>query len=84
VIDILQFDEDVGGNVVFEGTWSLTASDTDKPLASRHVHLSARVRSSSYGDQAEAMSRVLGALSDDIARELAATPTPSVKAHAER
>jgi uncharacterized lipoprotein YmbA len=32
VVDILQFDEDAGGRVIFDGSWSLTASDADKPL----------------------------------------------------
>jgi uncharacterized protein len=78
-VDILQFDEDASGAVVFDGSWSLTASDSGKPLASRHLRLSARAEPNSYGDQVAAMSRVLGELSDKIAHELAATP-----AHAAR
>jgi uncharacterized lipoprotein YmbA len=74
VVDILQFDEDAGGTVVFDGSWSLTASDSDKPLTSRHLRLTARAASNSYSDQVAAMSRVLGELSDNIARDLATTP----------
>jgi uncharacterized lipoprotein YmbA len=84
VVDILQFGEDASGQVVFDGSWSLTGSDGDKPLASRHLRLSARPPSNSYGDQVAAMSRVLGELSDNIAGELAvATRTPA-KAQGER
>ena len=79
VVDILQFDEDAGGMVVFDGSWSLTASDSDKPLTSRHVRLSAHAASNSYSDQVAAMSKVLGDLSDNIARDLASAP-----AHATR
>jgi uncharacterized lipoprotein YmbA len=79
VVDILQFDEDAGGTVIFDGSWSLTARDSDKPLSSRHVHLSAQAASNSYSDQVAAMSNVIGALSDNIARDLASAP-----AHAAR
>ncbi|HEX4192964.1 MAG TPA: PqiC family protein [Stellaceae bacterium] len=74
VVDILQFDEDAGGAVVFDGSWSLTASDSDKPLSSRHVRLSAHAASSSYSDQVAAMSKIVGELSDNIARDLASAP----------
>ena len=84
VVDILQFDEDASGHVIFDGSWSLTASDADKPLTSRHLRLSARTGSNSYSDQAAAMSRVLGELSDSIAGELAAATRSSGKAQAER
>ena len=85
VVDILQFDEDASGQVVFDGSWSLTASDADKPLVSRHLRLRARAGSNSYSDQAAAMSRVLGELSDNIAGELTvAARAPSGKAQAER
>lgn len=85
VVDILQFDEDAGGQVVFDGSWSLTGSDSDKPLTSRHLRLSARAGSNSYADQVAAMSHVLGELSDNIAGELATTSrTPAAKAQAGR
>lgn len=85
VVDILQFDEDASGQVIFDGSWSLTASDSDKPLTSRHLRLSARAGSNSYSDQVAAMSRVLGELSDNIAGELAvASHAPSAKSQAER
>jgi len=85
VVDILQFDEDASGRVIFDGSWSLTASDSDKPLASHHLRLSARAGSNSYSDQVAAMSHVLGELSDNIAGELAtASRTPATKSHAGR
>jgi hypothetical protein len=85
VVDILQFEEDATGQVVFDGSWSLTASDSEKPLTSRHLRLSARAGSNSFSDQVAAMSRVLGELSDNIAGELAvATQTPAGNSQAER
>jgi len=84
VIDILQFDEDASGQVTFDGSWSLTGSDAEKPLASRHLRLSAHATSNSYSDQVAAMSRVLGELSDNIAGELAVATRTSGKAQAER
>jgi uncharacterized protein len=84
VVDILQFDEDGSGQVIFDGSWSLTASDADKPLTSRHLRLTARAGSNSYSEQVAAMSRVLGELSDSIAGELAVATRSSGKAQAER
>ena len=85
VVDILQFDEDARGQVVFDGSWSLTGSDSDKPLANHHLRLSARAGSNSFSDQVAAMSHVLGELSDNIAHDLgAATPAPSAKDQAAR
>lgn len=85
VVDILQFDQDATGQVVFDGSWSLTDSASDKPLASHHVRLSARAGSKSFGEQAAAMSQVLGELSDNIAGELAsAAQSPAAKTHAGR
>lgn len=37
VLDILQFDEDGSGDVVFDGSWSLTDNTSGKPLLSRHT-----------------------------------------------
>jgi hypothetical protein len=74
VVDILQFDEDAGGTVVFDGSWSLTASDSNKPLTSRHVRLNAHAATSSYSNQVAAMSKIVGELSDNIARDLASAP----------
>ena len=72
VVDILQFDRDSSGNVIFDGSWSLTDASGDKPLLNRHVRLNAPSSSQSYGDQAAAMSRVLGELADGIAGGLGA------------
>ena len=70
--------------MIFDGSWSLTASNADKPRTSRHLRLSARAGSNSYSDQVAAMSRVLGELSGNIAGELAIAARSSGKAQAER
>ena len=84
VVDILQFDEDASGQVIFDGSWSLTDSASDTPLASRHLRLTARAGSQSYADQVAAMSHVLGELSDNIAGELAVASRTPPKTHAGR
>lgn len=79
VVDILQFDQDASGQVIFDGSWSLTASDSDKPLTSRHVRLSARAGSNSYSDQVAVMSKLIGELSDNIARDLVSAPAQATR-----
>jgi hypothetical protein len=74
VVDILEFDEDASDQVVFDGSWSLTGSDSDTPLVDHRLRLNAHARSSSYSDQVAAMSQVLGKLSDNIAGEIAEAP----------
>lgn len=63
-------DEDASGNVRFDGSWSLAGAQSDKPLLSRHLHLSEHAASPSYGDQVSAMSRTLGKLTDNIAEAI--------------
>ena len=72
VIDILQFDRDASGNVIFDGSWSLTDAGADEASLNRHLRLSVPSSSQSYGDQAAAMSRILGELADNIAGGLGA------------
>jgi uncharacterized protein len=82
VVDILQFDEDASDQVIFDGSWSLTGSDSDTPVAGHHLRLSAHAGSSSYSDQVAAMSEVLGKLSDNIVGEIAvARRSPSPTKH---
>lgn len=71
-VDIVQFDSDASGSTELAASWSLLQAETGKVLVSRQVHLTERAESGSYGEQAEAMSRVLGRLADDIAAALAA------------
>lgn len=70
IVEILQFQSDAAGAVVFEGSWSLLASGSSTPSAVRHVQYSETAKPGDYGDQAATMSRMLGHLADDIARGL--------------
>lgn len=72
VVDILQFDSDASGKVVFDGSWSLLEAGSGTALLDRQVHLTERAAPKDYGSQAKAMSRILGRLADDIAAALAA------------
>ncbi len=71
VLDILHFAPDASGRVLLSGGWSLLAGGSEAPIASRRVQLTDDTPSSGYGDQAAAMSRVLGRLADQIVAELA-------------
>ena len=66
VVDILQFERRASGDVVFDGSWSLLRAGADTPLTTRHVHLSESA-GAGYAAQAQAMSRILGRIADQIA-----------------
>lgn len=67
VLDILQLQSDAAGAVDFEGSWSLLEPGSSSPSLIRDIHYSETARPGDYGDQAAAMSRMLGRLADDIA-----------------
>lgn|SRR5487761_809800 len=68
VVDILQFESNASGDVIFDGSWSLLRSGSaETALATRHVRLSTR-GAGDFGAQAQAMSRILGRLADQIAQ----------------
>ncbi|MGB6451855.1 MAG: PqiC family protein [Steroidobacteraceae bacterium] len=70
VVDILQFQSDTAGTVVFDGSWSLLPPDKSAPSLIRDIHYSETASPGDYGDQAAAMSKMLGRLADDIVRSL--------------
>jgi uncharacterized protein len=70
VIDILQFEGDASGSVIFDGSWSVTRSDSETPILTRRVRMTEPALSASSEAQAQAMSRILGRLADQIAGEL--------------
>lgn len=66
VVDVLQFERQASGVVKFDGSWSLLGADVHMPIATHHVHLSENAGASSAA-QAQAMSRILGRIADQIA-----------------
>ena len=66
VVDILQFERQASGDVTFDGSWSLLSAGAATPIASRHVHLQ-QAAGADYTAQAQAMSRILGTIADQIA-----------------
>ncbi len=70
VVDILQFQSDADGAVVFEGSWSLLEPKSSTPALIRNVLYSETASPTRYGDQAAAMSRMLGRLADEIVMSL--------------
>ena len=70
VLDVLRFSGDTTGKVVLTGGWSLLPAGSDLPLLRQQVHLSDTTDPSDYTNQVAAMSRLLGQLADQIAREL--------------
>ncbi len=69
-VDILEFNADAKGNVVLDGGWSLFRLGSDAPIMGRHVTFDERVAPGDYAAQAQAMSRLLGRLADDIAAQV--------------
>jgi uncharacterized protein len=69
-VDLLQFGRDGSGDVVLDGGWALYRLGSDTPVANHQVKLSEQVVSADYASQAQAMSRLLGRMADDIAGSL--------------
>lgn len=67
VVDILKFDRDSSGTVIFDGSWSLVPDGSDSVLAGRQVRLTRAAHALSYAEQAKAMSEIVGVLADSIA-----------------
>jgi uncharacterized protein len=72
VVNILQFQSDVAGKVLFQGSWSLLTPGTAAPSLIRDFRYSAEASPESTGEEVQAMSTLLGELADDIARSLPA------------
>jgi uncharacterized protein len=73
VVDLLQFQSDAAGTVVLQGSWSLLASGQSSPALVRAFRYQDSA-GANFGDEAAAMSRLLGHLADDIAREAPTKP----------
>lgn len=69
VVDLLQFQANAGGSVVLQGSWSLLAPGQSAPALVRAFRYEDSSGAQNFADQAAAMSRLLGRLADDIARE---------------
>jgi len=69
-VDILKFDSDSQGEVVFDGGWSLFRLGSDTPITSRHVMFVEKAAPPDYAGQARAMSKLVGRLADDIAMQV--------------
>ena len=68
VVDLLQFQSDAGGAVVMQGSWSLLPPGQSSPTLVRDFRYEDSAGAQNFGDQAAAMSRLLGRLADDITR----------------
>jgi uncharacterized protein len=66
VLDILAFSGDNSGLVHFDGSWSLVDPASNATVLSRHVELTEQ-GIKGYGGEAQAMSKLLGRLADQIA-----------------
>lgn len=66
VVDILQFETDAKGTVVFDGSWSLLHEDTHSTPRNYPLHLSAQTDAAGYKAQARAMSQIMGRIADAI------------------
>jgi hypothetical protein len=82
VVDILEFDQQANGLVTFDGSWSLTRRGADRALLNRHVTLTEPAAAGNYGDQAAAMSRILGKLANEMVATLAVADRVPVRGEA--
>jgi len=72
VVDILEFERDASGAVVFDGSWSLVQGSSDSTLLAHQVHLRDGGVAPGYKASVAAMSRLLGALADQIVAGISA------------
>ena len=71
VVDILRLQYDAAGRVLLQGSWSVLPSGSDTPSLMRNFSLAGQAGATSYAEQVQAMSRLLGQLADDIAGAVA-------------
>jgi uncharacterized protein len=71
VVNILRLQSDAAGSVVLQGSWSLLPPGSDTPSLTRNFSLAEQASATSYADQVQAMSRMVGHLADDIASAVA-------------
>ncbi len=72
-LDVLRFQPEPGGSVVLDGSWSLSAADSDQPGSSHPFVLREPALQNDYAAQAQAMSKLVGRLADAIAAALASS-----------
>jgi uncharacterized protein len=70
VVNILQFQSDVSGSVVFQGSWALLPPNAVSPAVIRDFRYGANASPQDLGDEVGSMSTLLGQLADDIASHL--------------
>lgn len=73
VVDLLQFQGNAGGSVVLQGSWSLLKPGQGAPTLVRTFRYEDSAGAPDAAGAAAAMSRLLGHLADDIAREAQAS-----------
>ena len=71
-LNVLQFQSDVTGSVVLEGSWSLVPAHATSPILIRDFRYTAAASSHSTADEVSTMSALLGQLADEIASSLPA------------
>jgi len=72
IVNILQFQSDVAGSVVFQGSWSLLTPGAANPALIHDFRYNGNASPQSTGEEVQAMSTLLGQLADDIVRSLPA------------
>jgi uncharacterized lipoprotein YmbA len=73
-VDILGFDGDAAGAVVLRAELAVEQGMSHRPIATRHVELSATPDGPGAADLAACMSALLGQLADRIAADIRAIP----------
>jgi uncharacterized protein len=73
-LEVQQFDGELGGTLVFQGTWMVTRMDNDQMVLLRKSSLQEPVKGSAIEDLVAAHDRILDALSREIASGLGSLP----------
>lgn len=72
IVNILEFQSDVAGSVVFQGSWSLLTPGAANPALIHDFRYGGNASPQSTSEEVQAMSTLLGQLADDIVRSLPA------------
>jgi len=72
-VEILQFGV-AGGNIVLDGSWSMTHGGEDAASLRRSFHLSHPASNTDYAQDAHVMSTLLASLADSMAQTLRSQP----------
>lgn len=70
VLEILQFDAQLGQSVIFEAIWSIKAEQSQQVLEQRRTRVERPLKSDSYTEMVDTMSDILGIFTQELSEAL--------------